>query len=389
MTETARLPLVTVVTPSYNQGRFIEETIISVLSQDYPHIEYLIIDGGSTDDTLEILRKYEDQLAWISEPDLGQSHAINKGFKMSSGEIICWLNSDDTFEPGAIERVVCYMNTHADVMMVSGGVNTIDEVGQILETKSATIPFDLWSVVYLAQNIHQPATFFRKCIFDVIDLLDESLNWCMDSELWIRIGSRFRVECVAEIFANDRMHSATKTSSGGYKRWLEIVSVQKKYANWVFPFGLLRASFGSIHMVIKYNYPFLYRYLKTLIYHVKNGALDDYYRNVHGVYPDQWLGRKARFMFRMEPEYSAINMIFDLPDDKRLLPNQLQVRVGGKFFTAILMSMPGKYEVKIPYDRKAVKPPEIELKFSKALPVDDHRRRLACKLEGVTYAFSQ
>ena len=110
-----QFPLVSVITPSFNQGRFIEETIESVLSQDYPNVEYLIIDGGSTDNTLETLRRYEDKLSWICEPDKGQADAINKGFRKAQGDILCWLNSDDTYEAGAISKAVESLLENPDV----------------------------------------------------------------------------------------------------------------------------------------------------------------------------------------------------------------------------------------------------------------------------------
>ena len=123
--------LVSIVTPSYNQSRFIEDTIRSVLSQDYPQIEYMIVDGGSTDGSVEIIKRYEDQLAWwVSERDQGQTDAINKGFARATGDILAWLNSDDTYEPGAVSAAVKYLQEHPEVGMVYGDCNYIDENGE-------------------------------------------------------------------------------------------------------------------------------------------------------------------------------------------------------------------------------------------------------------------
>lgn len=374
------LPLVTVVTPSFNQGRYIEETILSVLNQDYPNIEYLVIDGGSTDNTLDVLRNYEGQLTWISEPDRGQSHAINKGFRMARGEILCWLNSDDTYEAGALRMAVDYFTGHPDIMMVCGGANLIDDNGNFLERITASLPFDLWSVVYLAQNIPQPATFFRKCIFDAIGMLDENLHWCMDWELWIRIGSRFKVDCVEAVLANCRFYLETKTSTGGFKRWQEIVSVQRKYGNWTFPYGLLRAGFGSIHMLIRYNYPSIYQFTQGLINYLKHKSLNDYYSNYHGVYADGWLGKKARFMFPVHADSSALQFTLQLQQDGRLFPNSVIAMVDNREVARISLPSPGQYKLRVPYDRSAAKPTEVELIFSRSLPRDDHRRLLACML---------
>src|SRR5688572_25596277 len=136
-----RQPLVSIVTPSYNQGRYIEETIQSVLNQDYPNLEYLVLDGGSTDETLEILKRYEGRLVWISEKDRGQADAINKGFHLAKGRILGWLNSDDTYSPGAIRKVAQYFQTHRDVGLLYGEGYHVDTAGKIIERYN-TEPFN-------------------------------------------------------------------------------------------------------------------------------------------------------------------------------------------------------------------------------------------------------
>src|SRR5438128_8552250 len=131
MAQPEALPLVSIVTPSYNQGRFIEDTIRSVLAQDYPNLEYIVVDGGSTDHTLDVLRRYEGRLRWVSEPDRGQSEAINKGFRMARGEIVSWLNSDDTYVPGAIGKAVAHLGARPEVVMVYGEGYLLDEGGRV------------------------------------------------------------------------------------------------------------------------------------------------------------------------------------------------------------------------------------------------------------------
>jgi len=385
LTSSRFLPSVTVVTPSFNQGQFIEETILSVLTQDYPHIEYLVIDGGSTDNTLEILHRYGDRLTWISGPDHGQSHAINKGFRMAKGEILCWLNSDDIYEPGAISTAVNYLCMHPEVVMTYGLVKVISESGELTEVKNYSKAFDLWSVVHWAYGIDQASTFFRKSAIEEVGYLDEDLHWCMDWDLWVRMGVRFRMANLDTVFASIRMHSSAKTSTGGIQRLREIVRVMRKYSECSVAFVVLRAGLGSLHMLLKYRVPGIYRYLGRFIHYVKHYSLNCFYENFQGVYPDNWLGKKARFMFPIKAESDTIRFILELPDQKQLVPNSIRAMAAEKTMATLTMAAPGRYEFLLPYNSNATKPTEVELIFSRALPPDSQRRRLACKLVSVDF----
>src|SRR5262245_23986726 len=156
-------PLVSIVTPSYNHGPYIEATIQSVLSQDYPHIEYIVVDGGSQDDTIGILKRYEGRLSWASERDQGQADAINKGFRMAHGEILAWLNSDDTYLPGAVRLAVQYFQSHPDVSMVYGEGHHVDVEGHII----ARYPTEAFDYQRLSERcfICQPTVFFRAEVY--------------------------------------------------------------------------------------------------------------------------------------------------------------------------------------------------------------------------------
>ncbi len=228
------LPLVSIVTPSYNQGAFIEETIHSVLSQDYPRIEYIVVDGGSTDGTLGILRKYEDHLTWFSEPDKGQSDAINKGFQKSHGEILAWLNSDDIYLPGAVRTAADYLAAHPEVAMVYGDCNMVDGQGQVVGRSIWVEDFDLRRLVEDLDYIYQPAAFFRRQAFEGVGGLDIELHYCMDYDLWIRIGKKYPVRHIPHVLANVRVYPHTKTASGGEERWQEVFEVGRRHGGGIF-----------------------------------------------------------------------------------------------------------------------------------------------------------
>lgn len=177
---------ISIVTPSYNQGGFIERTIQSVLAQDYLNLEYIIIDGGSTDDTVDIIKKYDNRIAyWVSEPDKGQADAINKGFKMATGGIVAWLNSDDTYEPEAV-KTISEVFKCPEIDLIYGDCNIVDKEDKIIGKMDGGDFRYKKNLFNLICTIPQPATFFRRKILNEIGYLDTSLNLSMDFEYWIR-----------------------------------------------------------------------------------------------------------------------------------------------------------------------------------------------------------
>ncbi|MFC9599753.1 glycosyltransferase family 2 protein [Peribacillus butanolivorans] len=207
-----KMPLVSIITPSFNQAAFIEETIESVRMQDYPYIEHIVVDGGSTDGTQEILKKYSvsgDRFRYISEPDRGQSDAINKGLKMAKGEIIGWLNSDDTYFPGAVSKAVNALKEHREWAMVYGNAYYIDENSKNMHSYLVQ-PYDRQALFQFC-IICQPAAFVRKNIFETVGGVDETLDFCMDYDLWMRISKDYSIGYIPDYLANSRLHSACKS----------------------------------------------------------------------------------------------------------------------------------------------------------------------------------
>jgi glycosyltransferase involved in cell wall biosynthesis len=205
------LPLVSVVTPSLNQREFITETIESVLSQDYPRLEYLVVDGGSTDGTLDVLRSYGARLRWLSEPDSGQSAAINKGWRATQGDIIAWLNADDTYLPGAISKVADFFQTQPQAAAVYGDCDYVGADGGVIRPYP-TRPYNYAQLVRSARNfIPQPATFLRRQVLTSLGGLDESFDYVMDFEYWLRLGARFEIAYLPGRLATLRLHSDAKS----------------------------------------------------------------------------------------------------------------------------------------------------------------------------------
>jgi glycosyltransferase involved in cell wall biosynthesis len=233
-------PLVSIVTPSYNQGRFIKETIESVLSQDYRPVEYLVFDGGSTDETREILQGYGDRFFWVSEKDKGQSNAINKGWGRARGEILAWLNSDDIYLPGAISKAVAFLQAHPEYGAVYGEGYHVEEDGKIIE-RYPTEPFDrkrLTETCYICQ----PTVFIRRAVLRGIGFLDEDLRYCMDYDLWFRIARRYDWGYLPEYLACTRFYGETKTLGQKVQVHREILALVCRHqgsvpASWVYGYG--------------------------------------------------------------------------------------------------------------------------------------------------------
>lgn len=222
-------PKVSIITPSYNQGEFIERTILSVKNQDYPNIEHVVIDGGSTDNTLEILKKYEDQIVWKSEPDKGQSDAINKGLRMATGKIIGWLNSDDTYLLYAVTTVVREFLQHPEYGMVYGKCNCINENDRIVR-EYPVVPFSYKILLrHRSGIIPQPASFIKKNVLQEVGGLDVSLHCVMDYDLWLRIGKKYKIQYIPIVLANFRHHPQSKTSMREWERWHETLRVIKRH----------------------------------------------------------------------------------------------------------------------------------------------------------------
>jgi|MudIll2142460700_1097286.scaffolds.fasta_scaffold39763_3 hypothetical protein len=199
--------LVTIVTPSFNQGAFIGHTIRSVLSQDYGAIEYLVYDAGSTDNTHEVLRSYQARIRTIVAADGGQADAINRGFRSARGEIVAWLNSDDLYLPGAVASAVAYLGDHPQCAMVYGDAYYVDAAGQRIGR------YPTGPVSRLAEGCYicQPATFMRREAVAAVGYLDASLQFCMDYDLWLRLASRYAVEYLPIPLACSRLHPGAKT----------------------------------------------------------------------------------------------------------------------------------------------------------------------------------
>lgn len=234
--KTGALPLVSIITPSFNQAEFLEETILSVLKQTYPHIEYIIIDGGSTDSSVDVIKKYEGEItAWVSEQDKGQTDAINKGFNRASGEILAWINSDDTYaSPQTVAEAVNFLVSNPEVAMVYADCNFIDETGKVIG-KFASRQTDYAKLRTGYVHIPQQTMFFRAGYWKELGPLDPSFYFAMDYDLWIRIAKHAPLQYLSgKTWANFRIHTSSKTNVNDERGWKEMLRVHYRDGGSVF-----------------------------------------------------------------------------------------------------------------------------------------------------------
>lgn len=224
-------PRISIVTPSYNQGQFLEETILSVLNQGYPNLEYFVIDGGSTDNSVEIIQKYASRLTyWESKPDLGQSHAINKGFKMATGELVTWVNSDDLLCPDALYKIAKVWLEDPTTGFIHGISELIDELGES-NGKTFGSRFDFFESLTTSRNtVAQPSTFVSRLCLSDVGILDENLHMSMDWDLWLRIGAKYKTTFIPKVLSKTRHWPNTKTNTQLVKSGSEHLLIAKKLA---------------------------------------------------------------------------------------------------------------------------------------------------------------
>ncbi len=229
---------ISIITVSFNQGQFIEDNILSVLNQEYSNVEHIIIDAGSKDQTLDILKKYDKYLTWISEPDNGQSEGLNKGFKRATGDIIGWINSDDRLAPGALIKVAEFFNCNPEEIAVVGNqavINVNGEIQRVIKSREYTADY----LINHARGITQNSTFFKRELFKKIGYLNEKLNYAMDSDLFIRIAKIKTMAYINETLGEFRIQPASKTARGTFLFSKELIGIRRRYGGKCFSPGMI------------------------------------------------------------------------------------------------------------------------------------------------------
>ena len=201
---------VSIVTPSFNQARYIRRTLASVLAQAWPDLDYVVFDGGSTDGTLDILKEFGKTIKWVSHSDRGQADAVNRGILATDGDVVGWLNSDDIYYPGAVRHAIEYLSANPEIDVVYGMADHID----LNDLPFEQYPTESWNFERLKRTcfICQPAVFFRRRVVPKYGLLNDKLNYCMDYEYWLRLGSAgARFGYLEKKLAGSRMYGSNKT----------------------------------------------------------------------------------------------------------------------------------------------------------------------------------
>lgn len=231
------LPKISVITPSLNQAQFLEKTIESVVSQNYPNLEYIVMDGGSTDGTLAILKKYEKKIKWFSKKDKGQSDAINQGLKIVTGEIIAYLNTDDYYEEETLVRVAEFFKKNKNAFWVTGKCRIVDEKDR--EVRKLVTFYKNFFLKYLRSRnllllinfISQPATFFRKRVFDEMGLFDEKLVFSMDYDYWLKVWQKYELYFLNRYLASFRVHQTSKSVMSPDNQFMSEYEIAKRYTD--------------------------------------------------------------------------------------------------------------------------------------------------------------
>jgi glycosyltransferase involved in cell wall biosynthesis len=393
-------PVVSVVTPSYNMARFLEETIQSVLTQDYPRIDYIVMDGGSTDGTLEILKKYEGRLRYQSAPDRGQADAINKGFANAHGSIFAYLNADDTYLPGAVGKAVRHMVADPSTGVVYGEAYYVDEHGKVID-RYPTLPFDpklLNSRCYICQ----PASFLWRDAFQCAGMMNVDQHVALDYDLWIRIAKMFPIRKIEDYLATSRMHRDNKTLTQRRKGYQEIVAITKTHYGYV-PYEWINAyacylidgkdqffdrsrpSLASMALGLAmgsyYNCRQLFRYWKDWEEAMGLG------REFNGRWDDGWISKRYRSSRDVDGDASHLEIA-----GRHMAPIRgglkLTIWLDGRIVASRKLVEHGPFQIAFelstqpPGKRRLV---EIESSRTFRPIVNGDYRRLSCVIDSVTF----
>lgn len=229
-------PKISIITPTFNQAKFIERTIKSVLAQKYPNLEYIIMDGGSTDGTVQILKEYDSKIIWRSEKDKGQANAINKGLKLATGDILAYLNSDDTYENGVLLKVAQFYGNNPEKKWFFGKCRIINENDReirqwITAYKNLFLRRYSYQLLLILDYISQPAVFWTRGAMNEVGFFDESQYYEMDYEYWLRIGKEHRPGFINDYLADFRIHTESKTGNKFVKHYWQELEVAKTYTS--------------------------------------------------------------------------------------------------------------------------------------------------------------
>lgn len=371
----AGLPRVTVVTPSFNQGEFIRATIESVLAQDYPNLEYLILDGGSTDGTAAIAAEYGSRLRFLSEPDRGQTHAINKGFGMAAGEVVAWLNSDDVYLPGAIRQAAAALAKNPAAGYVYGEGYLLDEAGAITGRFPHTQPFDLWRLMHLSDYILQQTCFFRRTALAAVGPLRESLHYGMDWDILIRLGVRYPVVYLPWYLACLREHGAAKTSSGGVERAWELHRILARHTGRLKPLGAEVYGLDTYSRVAEQwaagrGWGWL-RQGAAELRRVCVERIQEIVAHGQGLYPDSWAGPELHLMLHAGQGQVVLTGMVPTATAE-LVGQELRVEVNGRWRGS--WRVEGNFRIAVSC-RSAAGPVRVRVKAARYLtPVNDPRK---------------
>lgn len=321
-------PLVSVVTPSFNQARFLRAALDSVLEQDYPNVESIVMDGGSTDGSVAILESYGERVQWSSRRDRGQADALNRGFELARGEILAWINSDDILLPGAIRRAVDALEAHPRAGFVCGRGAIVDEAGERIGAFPHAEPVDLYRLIHFGDTVLQQSAFFRREAFRTVGGLDPDLRWALDWDLFIRLAKRFPTAFVDEELGAIRVWGETKTATGGRKRLRELGRVIERHAGrrWTPSYwGYALDTFRSWAEPLAERLPLGRRVLDNGRQALARRVLPAM-EECSGWFSDGWASPRVRAWFPRLPGADA----FEIQGETPVAGQSLRVLVGGE-----------------------------------------------------------